>query len=135
MPGAGKKARMNAVSAGAGVSFVIPVHHGRRWLPGVLDAIDAQRDGRPFEIIAVDDGGADGSSRWLREQAAAGRLTLVTGPGRGAAAAINAGIRAASHPIICQVDQDVIVHPGWLQTLLDALADPGVAAAQGRYTT
>ena len=135
MPDAGKKARMNAVSAGAGVSFVIPVHNGRRWLPGVLDAVDAQRDGRPFEIIAVDDGGADGSSRWLREQAAAGRLTLVTGPGRGAAAAINAGIRAASHPIICQVDQDVIVAPGWLELLLTALDEPDVAAAQGHYIT
>ena len=39
-----------------GVSFVVPVHNGRRWLPAVLDAIDAQRDGRPFEVIVVDDG-------------------------------------------------------------------------------
>jgi glycosyltransferase involved in cell wall biosynthesis len=126
---------MSAASATVGVSFVIPVHNGRRWLPEVLAAIEAQRDGRPFEIIAVDDGGADGSSRWLRAQAAAGRLTLVTGPRRGAAAAVNAGIRAATHSIICQVDQDVVLGPGWLARLLSALDEPDVAAAQGHYVT
>jgi glycosyltransferase involved in cell wall biosynthesis len=116
-----------------GVSFVIPVHNGLRWLPGVLAAVDAQRDDRPFEIIAVDDGSTDGSRRWLRDRAEQGFLTVIDGPGLGAAAAVNVGICRASHPIICQVDQDVIVQPGWLQRLLDALVDPDVAAAQGRY--
>ena len=36
-------------------------------------------------------------------------------------------------PIICQVDQDVIIHAGWLTSLLSALADPAIAAAQGQY--
>ena len=116
-----------------GVSFVIPVHNGRRWLPAVLDAIDAQRDGRPFEIIVVDDGSTDGSRRWLRGRAHSNALTIITGPRRGAAAAVNAGIREASHPIICQVDQDVVVQPGWLARLTAALAHPEVAAAQGHY--
>ena len=116
-----------------GVSFVVPVHNGRRWLPAVLDAIDAQRDGRPFEVIVVDDGSTDGSRQWLLDRAERGLLTLAAGSGRGAAAAVNAGIRIASHPIICQVDQDVIVQPGWLAELVDALANPEVAAAQGRY--
>lgn len=118
-----------------GVSFVVPVHNGRRWLPAVFDAIQAQRDGRPFEVIVVEDGSTDGSARWLRQQAACGVLTVVPGPRRGAAAAVNAGIRTARHPIICQVDQDVIVRPGWLAVLLASLEDPEVAAAQGRYVT
>ena len=116
-----------------GVSFVIPVHNGLRSLPDVLTAIDSQRDGRPFEIIVVDDGSTDGSRRWLRDRAEKGLLTLVDGSGCGAAAAVNAGIRLASHPIVCQVDQDVIVQNGWLPALLGALANPEVAAAQGRY--
>lgn len=126
---------MSARNRHTGVSFVIPVHNGRRRLPEVIEAIEAQRDGRPFEIVAVDDGGSDGSSRWLREQAAAGRLTLVSGPGRGAAAAINAGLRAATHPIVCQIDQDVVIARGWLERLLAALDEPDVAAAQGHYVT
>ncbi len=103
----------------------MPVYNGRRWLREALDAIEAQRDGRPFEIIAVDDGSRDGSRRILEEAVRAGHVRLIDGPGRGIAAAINAGVREARHPIICQVDQDVILAPGWLAHLLEALDDPG----------
>jgi glycosyltransferase involved in cell wall biosynthesis len=118
-----------------GVSFVLPVLNGRRWLAEVLTGIEAQRDGRPFEIIAVDDGSRDGSRRLLKDAEIEGRLRLLEGPGRGSAAAINKGIREARHPIICQVDQDVILQPGWLARLLAALEDSSVAAAQGHYLT
>jgi len=120
---------------GIGVSFVVPVYNGRRWLASAIDGIEAQRDGRPFEIIAVDDGSRDGSQRLLKEAEADGRLRMIDGPRRGSAAAINAGIRDARHPIICQVDQDVILQEGWLAPLLGALEDPGVGAAQGHYVT
>lgn len=118
-----------------GVSFVVPVYNGRRWLAAVIDGIEAQRDGRPFEIIVVDDGSRDGSQRLLKEAEAEGRLRMIDGPRRGSAAAINLGIREARHSIICQIDQDVILQPGWLAPLLAALEDPGVAAAQGHYIT
>lgn len=118
-----------------GVSFVVPVLNGRRSLRSAIDGILAQRDGRPFEIIVVDDGSTDGSGRLLGKWSAAGTVRLLQGPGRGAAAAINAGIREARQPIVCQVDQDVILQPGWLSSLLKALEDPDVAAAQGHYVT
>ena len=117
----------------SGVSFVVPVHNGRRSLPRVLEAIESQVNGRPYEIVMIDDGSADGSGRWLAEQSVAGRIRVVRGPRRGAAAAVNAGIRDAQFPIICQIDQDVILEPGWLGELLAALEDPDVAAAQGHY--
>jgi hypothetical protein len=62
-------------------------------------------------------------------------LTLLHGDRRGAAAAINAGIRTASHQIVCQVDQDVVLQRGWLEGLLHAFEDSDVAAAQGQYVT
>jgi glycosyltransferase involved in cell wall biosynthesis len=123
------------MTTASGVSFVVPVYNGRRWLREALDSIDAQRDGRPFEIITVDDGSGDGSRRSLEEAARAGRVTVVAGPGRGIAAAINAGVKHARHPIVCQTDQDVILGRGWLAALLEALDDPTVAAAQGHYCT
>lgn len=125
------------MSDGPGVTFVLPVLNGRRWLSDVLDGIAAQRDGRPFEILAVEDGSVDGSGLALRRHESAGGLGLrvLAGPGRGAAAAINCGIREAAHPIICQIDQDVILQPGWLTCVLAALTDPDVAAAQGHYVT
>jgi cellulose synthase/poly-beta-1,6-N-acetylglucosamine synthase-like glycosyltransferase len=71
----------------------------------------------------------------VKGYATAGKIVSVAGEGRGAAAAINTGIRQATQPIICQVDQDVILHPGWLAKLAAELEQPDVAAAQGYYVS
>ncbi len=115
------------------VSFIIPVHNGERWLERCLAGVYAQADGRELEVIAIDDGSTDGSLAILERHAAEGRLELVHGERRGAAAASNLGIARASHPVVCQVDQDVILERGWMQRLLEELEQPGVAAAQGYY--
>lgn len=122
------------LSAG-GVSFVLPVYNGERWLDAALRAILAQDDGRPFEVLVVDDRSGDGSAEILGRFAADPRVRLLRGAGRGAAAAINQGLRAARQPVVCQVDQDVVLEPGWMAALCGALAAPGVGAAQGYYQT
>jgi GT2 family glycosyltransferase len=118
-----------------GVSFVVPVRNGEAWLDATLRAIVSQADGRPMEVIAVDDGSADGSARILAEYTARGSVRVVAGRGRGAAAAVNLGLTHARYPTICQVDQDVVLEPGWMARLTATLADPGVAAVQGYYVT
>jgi len=118
-----------------GVSFVVPVHNGAGCLRETLDAIRAQDDGRPMEIIVVDDHSDDGSSELLKELAEQQPLKIVVAEERGAAAATNAGIRAARFPIICQVDQDVVVGPGWMRLLVSELEDPTVGAAQGYFAS
>jgi cellulose synthase/poly-beta-1,6-N-acetylglucosamine synthase-like glycosyltransferase len=115
------------------VSVVIPVHNGAAWLDRVLTAIESQSYAGPLEIIAVEDGSTDGSREILARHAAAGRVVLIDGPHRGVSAALNAGIRTATHPLIAQIDQDVVIAPGWLDRLVAALDDPAVAAAQGHY--
>ncbi|HUF46496.1 MAG TPA: glycosyltransferase [Vicinamibacterales bacterium] len=122
-------------AAGCGVSFVVPVRNGAPWIREVIAAIAAEGDGRPFEIIAVDDGSWDGSSATLRTLADAGTLTLVEGPRRGVAAAMNAGIRAARCQLVAQIDQDVVIEPGWVTRMVAALDEPTVGAVQGRYMT
>lgn len=121
--------------AAGGVSFVLPVYNGERWLDAALRAILAQDDGRPFEVLVVDDRSSDGSAEILGRFAADPRVRLLRGAGRGAAAAINQGLGAARHPVVCQVDQDVVLEPGWMAALCGALAAPGVGAAQGYYQT
>ncbi|MFO7693160.1 MAG: glycosyltransferase family 2 protein, partial [Vicinamibacterales bacterium] len=118
-----------------GVSFVVPIHNGERWLDEVLTAILAQRDGRLFEVIAVDDGSTDRSPGILAAQAEAGGVRVLRAAKRGAAAAMNQGIREASHPIICLVDQDVVLGPEWLAAVLGPFREPGVGAVQGYYVT
>jgi len=122
-----------------GISFVVPVHNGARCVEESLDALIADASaysaatGRSFEIIVVDDASRDGSSAILRRLASIHELRLVEGTGRGAAAAINAGILAARFPLVAQVDQDVVLKPGWLSALAAELDDPEVGAAQGCY--
>jgi glycosyltransferase involved in cell wall biosynthesis len=118
-----------------GVSFVVPVHNGAACIREALEAILAQADGRPMEIIVVDDHSHDGSSAVLQRLAAIWPLRIVPGEGRGAAAAINTGVRAARFPIICQVDQDVVVRPDWMRLLVAELEDSAVGAAQGYYAS
>lgn len=115
------------------VSVVVPVRNGARWLAATIAAIRREVAGRPFEILVVDDGSTDASRMLLDQMARDDVLRVLEGRGRGAAAAINLGIATAVHPIVCQIDQDVIIEPGWMDCLVDALVDPGVAAAQGRY--
>ena len=116
-----------------GVSFVVPVHNGAACVREALASIVAQADGQPMEIIVVDDLSQDDSAAVLRRLADVWPLRIVPGEGRGAAAAINTGVRAARFPIICQVDQDVVLRPGWMQHLLAAIDDPAIGAVQGCY--
>jgi glycosyltransferase involved in cell wall biosynthesis len=118
-----------------GVSFVIPVHNGEACIAETIVSTAAQADGRPMEIIVVEDCSQDRSAALLHSLSATYPLIVLPGEGRGAAAAMNTGIRAASYPIICQVDQDVVLEAGWMSTLVSALDDPLVAASQGQYTT
>jgi GT2 family glycosyltransferase len=50
----------------------------------------------------------------------------------GFARAVNLGLAASDRPFLATVNDDAIVHPGWIDSLLEALAAaPHAAAAQG----
>ena len=118
-----------------GVSFVVPLHNGAPWIAEVIASIEAQADGRLVEIVVVDDASTDASVAIVQGLRPATPLRLIASSQRGAAAAINTGIRAAQFPVICQVDQDVVLSPGWMCRLLAQLDDPTVAAVQGCFVT
>ena len=117
------------------VTFVVPVRNGARWLATVLDAMLTEIGDRPAEVLVVDDGSTDGTPSVLARYRADNRVRVIAGPARGAAAALNLGICSARYGVICQIDQDVVLEPGWLARVLEPLAEPGVAASQGWYTT
>ncbi|HET6317278.1 MAG TPA: glycosyltransferase, partial [Chloroflexota bacterium] len=118
-----------------GVSFLVPVRNGARWLPDVLQAILAQDCRVRTEVVVVEDGSRDQTAEILARASADPRLRVIQGPRRGAAAALNAGLEHARYPVIAQVDQDVVLEPGWLAALLPHLRDEAVAAVQGYYVT
>ena len=117
----------------SGVSFVVPVHNGAQHLDEVLGAIVAEAGGTTCEVLVVDDRSTDASASIAARWGERASVRILSGPGRGAAAAINVGVREARQSVVCQVDQDVVVQPGGLGVLLAALAEDGVGAAQGVY--
>ena len=82
-------------------------------------------------VIVVDDGSADpGALRAVADRAGARVLRHVTP--RGPATARNAGLAAASTPLVAFLDSDVLPTPGWLEPLLAHLADPAVIVPRTR---
>lgn len=114
-----------------GVSVVVPVLNGERSLHETLAAIVAECADRPHEILVVDDGSHDRSATVARTFRG---VRVIAGEGRGAAAAVNLGLRHARFGLVAQIDQDVRIGPGWLDTLVAAMGDSPIAAAQGWYS-
>ncbi len=85
-------------------------------LPSVLDAVRA--DGKPHEILVVDNGSTDGSVEFIR--AGFPEVRIVSLPlNMGFADGNNAGVRAARHDVVVLLNNDMIVEPGFLKPLLN----------------
>src|SRR4029453_5595196 len=54
-----------------GVSVLVPVRNGARWLPRVLQAVVAQDTDHPIEVVVLEDGSRDGSPDILASASAA----------------------------------------------------------------
>ena len=107
------------------VTAIIPNWNGLRYLQPLFDSMA----GQPFsEVIVVDNGSADGSAEWAESR---GARVIRFPENRGFAAAVNAGVASASGDIVAILNNDVHLHPGWLQHLLDAMGH-GHALACGK---
>lgn len=112
------------------VTLVIPGRNCEATLEACLDAaLPLKRSGAVSEIVFVDDGSTDGT----RGIASRYDVALLTGPGRGAAAARNVGWRHARSVLVWFVDSDCVIEPGALERLLVYFADDGVGAVGGSY--
>ena len=115
--------------AGLEVSIVVPTRDRPRSLERCLEAVAGQSGVSSLEIIVVDDGTKDGDAV-ARAVARHGGARLVRLEGRGPAAARNAGVGVAQHPVVCFTDDDCEPSPDWASRLAGAL-QAGVHAAGG----
>ncbi len=112
------------------LSVVIPVYNGERDLECCLRRL-RQTSGLDYELIVVDDGSTDASSRVAEFFGA--RVIRHDAP-RGPAAARNTGASHATAPIVFFLDADVAVHPETLPRALARFdADPTLSALFGSY--
>jgi|GEM_PF-1126250 len=83
----------------------------------------------PYEIIAVDNGSADGTASWLASQP---DVRLIANPrNRGFAAGCNQGAEAASGDYVLLLNNDTVVSHRWLSLLLAALREHEEVGAAG----
>ncbi|WP_299426243.1 glycosyltransferase family 2 protein [uncultured Meiothermus sp.] len=98
-------------------SVVIPTHNRAELVARTVAAFLAQGDA-DFELIVVDDGSTDNTTRRL-QQVNDGRLHLVQQENRGLAAARNAGFALARRQYVLFNDDDIIPEPGFLGAHLE----------------
>ena len=119
-------------SATVAISVIVPARNAAKTLESCLDALSSEGvPGRATELIVVDDRSTDETARIATRP----NIRLLTGEGRGPAAARNLGARHARGSILVYLDADTAPRPGWLSEMIRPLDDPQVVAVKGRYET
>src|SRR5690349_6972716 len=121
------------MSSKAPVSVVILNYNGKRFLKGCLDSVLSQ-DYPAFEVLLVDNASSDDSVEFVGQDYPAVRI-IKSATNLGFAAGNNLGVQEASHDQIVLVNNDVVVEPGWLAALANAIEEPGVGLASSLVWT
>ncbi|MET8766203.1 glycosyltransferase [Streptomyces sp. NPDC004658] len=114
------------------VSVVVPAYNEKECIAHTLRSL--ARSTHPIEIIVVDDGSTDGTSRIARDAAESLGMTnvrVIRQENAGKPAALNNGVRNASHDIVVMMDGDTVFEPDTVRQLVQPFADPSVGAVAG----
>ncbi|MFE7644498.1 bifunctional polysaccharide deacetylase/glycosyltransferase family 2 protein [Streptomyces phaeoluteigriseus] len=114
------------------VSVIVPAYNEKECIANTLESL--ARSTHPIEIIIVDDGSTDGTSEISREAAGALGMTnvrVIRQENSGKPAALNNGVRNASHDIVVMMDGDTVFEPDTVRQLVQPFADPKVGAVAG----
>lgn len=114
------------------LSIILPIFDVGRWLPECLDSIQAQTF-MDWEAILVDDGSRDFSGiicdSFARRDS---RFKVIHQRNSGVSAARNAGIEAATAPLLGFIDPDDFISPNYFSELISEMqridADVSVCA-------
>jgi len=103
------------------VSVLLPVRDAGCALVQALRSLTRQTL-HAIEIVAVDDGSADGSGQVLDDWARADeRVRVIHTPPGGLVAALNTGLEACRAPYVARMDADDVSHPRRLELQLALL--------------
>ena len=105
----------------ADVTVVIPTHNRRQLLLRTLTSVLDQRNVR-LNVVVVDDGGADGTSRAIQALDRPNVRVLRHEHAKGVSAARNAGLATVDTAWVAFVDDDDLWSPDKLTSQLSALA-------------
>jgi glycosyltransferase involved in cell wall biosynthesis len=110
------------------VSVIIPCYNLGRYLAEAIASV-RQQEGRPFEIVVVDDGSTDPQTLNILDGCAGEGITVLHTANQGLAASRNEGISHANGVYILPLDADDRLAPGFLAKAaeeLDRNPDTGI---------
>lgn len=112
------------------LSVIVPVYNVSAYLPECLDSI-LKQDYDNLEVILIDDGSADDSGDICDSYARRDpRIQVIHQKNAGAAAAKNAGLRAARGEYLTFVDSDDYLEPKVYGYMLNVLRESGADIAE-----
>ena len=113
------------------ISIIVPAYNEEKVIANTLNGLLTSTYTK-FEIIVVDDGSPDQTSKVVREQFANdARIQLFTRENAGKAEALNFGLNRAKGEVIVALDADTIFPPETVGALAHRFYDPRVGAVAG----
>ncbi|MFD0694211.1 glycosyltransferase family 2 protein [Paenibacillus sp. GCM10027628] len=115
-------------------SIIIPTYNEKSMLKECIHSIRKHTD-VPYEIIVVDNGSTDGTTKFLLQEA----IPFVSNyENRGFPAACNAGMKLSKGDTILLLNNDVLLTPNWLSHMLSCLyhqKDVGIVGPMTNYAS
>lgn len=112
------------------VSVVMPAYNSAQYITEAIDSV-LQQDYPALEIIVVDDGSSDNTTKIVARYG--DKVSLLTQANQGSAAARNLGIRHANGKYIAFLDADDVWGPQKIRYQVEALATSGHKMAYSRF--
>lgn len=116
------------------ISVIVPAFNAAPYLEACIQSIQKQTFPN-WELILVDDGSTDGTSELCdRLEAEDKRIRVIHKANAGVSAARNDGIDRAKGEYIAFVDADDLVHPQYLELLLEGIHQTGTDISLCSFT-
>jgi GT2 family glycosyltransferase len=112
---------------GALISVVTVLYGGGKMARRALQAL-VQNTEAPYELMLVDNASPDDALGEIGDLAE-GATIIRNESNVGFGGASNQGAEQARADMLCFLNSDALVEPGWLEPLLETLAEPGIGAA------
>jgi glycosyltransferase involved in cell wall biosynthesis len=112
-------------SADFALTVGVPVSDAMPWLPEAIESLLRQTTD-DFVILAIVDGGSDGSAAYLRKMRDSGlhpRLRILEQQHQGVTATLNRLLRETPTPWLARMDADDVSYPHRIEKLLCAIGE------------
>lgn len=115
------------------VSVIIPAYNAEKTIRGCLDSLMKQDYTEGYEVIVVDDGSTDSTSKIVSEYK---DVRFTRQKNAGPAAARNKGASQARGDIILFTDSDCIPESNWITEMIKPFRNSSdIVGVKGRYKT